>query len=592
MCPKCGKKLKVLKTRRRRVSTLPIGTFIAYEALYHCPKDNVIRRSEYLRSIVPDCSSFGFDIFVRIGKALFLESRSEAEIIRDMASRNIQISASEIAYLGKKFIAYLATAHSESQLELRRHMCKNGGYILHLDGTCDGNSPHLITGIDEISDIILHNIKIPTEKADHLIPFLEHVKQSYGIPLALVHDMGIGILTAIKGVFPGIADFICHYHFLRDIGKDLFEKEYRKLKSRLAQLRVRKLLQVKARVLLETKKISDNANIIENLSKSIEYGKIKTDHLHQFPWIVTYVLIRWALDTRFDLKGYGFPFDRHHFAFYQRLKVVHSALKKIMNIHISSSWKDNKPFFRIKRFLEEIIEDRTLKRVANQMEEKTQVFDKLRKAMRIAELSGSKGLNDDGEVEDIKTIEERVRGFRAWMVDEAGLSMKKEYAKMIEQIDRYWEKLFADPITVRTSNGLLSIQPQRTNNLLERFFRDFRRGFRRRTGMKSINKILKAILADTPLVKNLKNEKYLKIILRGKRTLEERFAEINTKIIRQRLKAEKADSEKLSPTLRKIVYRKDLPREITKLFVTHAVQPTSCSQLKLMNGLVKNQPQQ
>jgi len=32
---------------------------------------------------------------------------------------------------------------------------------------------------------------------------------------------------------------------------------------------------------------------------------------------------------------------------------------------------------------------------------------------------------------------------------------------MIKQIDKYWDKLFADPITVKTLNGQVAIQPQR-----------------------------------------------------------------------------------------------------------------------------------
>jgi hypothetical protein len=43
----------------------------------------------------------------------------------------------------------------------------------------------------------------------------------------------------------------------------------------------------------------------------------------------------------------------------------------------------------------------------------------------------------------------------------------KDYHKMIGQIDKYWDKLFADPITVNTSSGQLNIQPQRTNNILD-----------------------------------------------------------------------------------------------------------------------------
>jgi hypothetical protein len=42
--------------------------------------------------------------------------------------------------------------------------------------------------------------------------------------------------------------------------------------------------------------------------------------------------------------------------------------------------------------------------------------------------------------------------------------------KRTQQLDKYKDKLFADPITVPTPNGTRLIQPQRTNNLMERFF--------------------------------------------------------------------------------------------------------------------------
>ena len=59
------------------------------------------------------------------------------------------------------------------------------------------------------------------------------------------------------------------------------------------------------------------------------------------------------------------------------------------------------------------------------------------------------------------------------------IASEKDYAKMIEQIDKYWDKLFADPITVCTSTGRLDIQPQRANNIIERIFRDLKRGSRK-----------------------------------------------------------------------------------------------------------------
>jgi hypothetical protein len=93
-------------------------------------------------------------------------------------------------------------------------MRAEGGYILHLDGTCEGGGPMLMSSADSISQFVLGSIKVPSEKADQIIPFLKGVKARYGLPLAAVHDMGVGIMAAVKEVFPGVPDFICHFHFL------------------------------------------------------------------------------------------------------------------------------------------------------------------------------------------------------------------------------------------------------------------------------------------------------------------------------------------------------------------------------------------
>ena len=101
----------------------------------------------------------------------------------------------------------------------------NGGYVLHLDGTCEGGSPHLISAIDGITEIVLENVKVPSENAADLIPFLEKIKKAYGMPVAVVSDMAKAILAAVKKVFKKVPHLLCHYHFLRDLGKDLFGEE-------------------------------------------------------------------------------------------------------------------------------------------------------------------------------------------------------------------------------------------------------------------------------------------------------------------------------------------------------------------------------
>jgi hypothetical protein len=88
-------------------------------------------------------------------------------------------------------------------------------------------------------------------------------------------------------------------------------------------------------------------------------------------------------------------------------------------------------------------------------EDKAKVFDKLRSAMRIALPDGKDGINDNGENADIKSIEEKVTDFRKWLIGDD--QRKTTYAKMLKQLDKYWQKLFADPLPVATPEGVVYI---------------------------------------------------------------------------------------------------------------------------------------
>jgi len=182
------------------------------------------------------------------------------------------------------------------------------------------------------------------------------------------------------------------------------------------------------------------------------------------------------------------------------------------------------------------MEDKVLWKTVDKIEPKIEIFDKLRDAMRIAPTCGKRGLNHDGMESKIGSIEQRVKKFRLWLTSRKEYSMNQDYWKMIEQIDKYWEKLFADPITIDGPNGKIQIQPQRTNNIMEQYFRDFKRGNRRKTGNNSSSLMLQNMLAQTPLVKNLQNPEYMKILLDGKTSIEELFAEIEITRLRQELK--------------------------------------------------------
>jgi len=94
---------------------------------------------------------------------------------------------------------------------------------------------------------------------------------------------------------------------------------------------------------------------------------------------------------------------------------------------------------------------------------------------------------------------------------------------------------------------------------MERFFREANRCARKRTGGKTLGHVLTTMLADTPLVKNLENKKYEKIILGDCDTLAERFAEIEAKEVREKLKQATQREDKLHPTVKRLIKMPKFP---------------------------------
>ena len=565
-CPDCRAPLQVYKTQCRTVQTLPLGCFSAHETLLHCERcpNDTLYGAESLSQLVPAGCTFGYDVLVFVGRALFLRQRRAEEIIEELQAHQVRLSPSEVGYLGKKFVVYLALAHRQSAPRLQQAMRAQGGYILHLDGTGEGGGPMLMSSLDSLSEIVLGNVKVPSEKTEQIVPFLEEIKRRFGVPVAAVHDMGHGILAAVRRVFPGVPDFVCHFHFLRDAGKDLLEADYDTIRQRLRQHGLTEKLLYYARRFKAA--IDEQPGLVERFCQDVQGHCLPSQKLEVFPLLCAYALIQWALEGKADGEGYGFPFDRPHVQFAKRLRALGQGLEQIKDVHLRGQWADNKPLFKLSCELKSICADDGLQRMLTAIDLKIEVFDRLRGAMRIAEAGGAAGLNSGSRPMAIGPIQKAVEHFHQEMTSRADYPSTPHWQALIRQIDKYKDKLFADPITVKTPGGSRRLQPQRTNNLMERFFRDFRRAARRRSGHNSISRLLQSMIADTPLVRNLENPGYLKTLLNGQATLEERFAQIDAETVRKELRTVQGSLEKVPPKIRQLIALPAFPEAICGLF--------------------------
>ena len=262
------------------------------------------------------------------------------------------------------------------------------------------------------------------------------MKKTFGIPVALVHDMGRGILKAVAEVFPKVPDFICHFHFLRDVGKDLLGDEYDLVRKRLSKHQISSKLRYRAKQLKQA--IDQSPEWIDLLEAGIEENPLATASLASLADLNIYTLILWTLEGKSEGHGYGFPFDRPHLTFAKRIHQLHTHIALLIKSQRHRQSQDNKPYIKIHNDLQKIIKDKVLWNAVEELEKRVLIFEKLRKAMRIAHPSGRYGLNDEGCKIDIRTIEYRVKKFRTWLTSRKDYSQNHDAKKMIAQIDNYW----------------------------------------------------------------------------------------------------------------------------------------------------------
>ena len=542
----------MLKTKTKRVATLAIGEFRAREFWYSCHRCRFKVGSEELQRLVAKGCRVGYDVLVRVGHAFFLESRDNRQIVDELRQKNVSASRSEVSYLARKFIVYLVLLHKTMRKETKAFLSVHGGYILHLDGTSEGESPHLISVLDGITEIVLDNVKLPSENADDLIPFLKGIKAAYGDPVSVVTDMGKGFLAALREVFPNVLLFACHFHFLKNVGSELFGQENDTIRKRLNSHGIQGTLRRRVRTL--NSRIAKAPGVADTFLAGIEgEDLVKLRALDGFAQVLLRALLMWVLEGKNQGHGRGFPFDQPLLVFCQRLSTAYTLLGQFSQSGLFKSETEKKLCSTILGDLLPVTKDLTLKTAVATMIEKVEVFNRLRVAMRITLAENKRGLNDEGELCSMKTIEKEVGKFRRWVSADRNRMKDNAYRKMIGLLDKYWDMLFCDPIVVHTETGKIIIQPQRTNNIMEQFFRNIMRTYRKKNGFQAMEKILKSMPENSPLVMNLRNKDFMGILLAGKSDLAQRFADIDAQIVHQEMNRPTEQGTTSSGRLKKIV---------------------------------------
>ena len=73
------------------------------------------------------------------------------------------------------------------------------------------------------------------------------------------------------------------------------------------------------------------------------------------------------------------------------------------------------------------------------------------------------------------------------------------------------------------------------------------------------------MLAETPLVKNLQNLDYMKILLKEKASLAEVFAEIEIETLREEFRKAQSSPERIPLKLKRLIAMPDYPQKLMKM---------------------------
>jgi len=521
-CPHCGNPLRLRRTHQRNILSATYGPFVAIEQQGYCPTHLKLpaAHSRQLARLVAPGAEYAYDVLAHVGLERFLRCRQYEEIRTQFSSQHgLDVPVSTVAYLARKFVAYFQAVHQQSISRLRADMESRGGFILHVDGTCEEASGVLLVCMDSLSGQVLESRKISSENYREIRDLLREVRRDWGLPLAIVHDLRRCLITATAGVFPQVPQFVCHYHLAADVGRDILSPHEDRLRSLFRRTRVRPKLRALIRSLQKSAVCPESGQHRVNAVLGwCSSKKPRPGWETETAPGVAHALASWILAYSQDGEGYGFPFASPHLNLYQRILQVQQMLRQAC-----PTWpeRDRHPWrtlHRLQQILQAVVAGDAagaIREVVGQMQRDQKIFDHFRTALRICPRGGKERRNDPGAPNALsaRCHQAVLKKLRTALQHKARAekSSQRACAIVVRHLDKYWPYLFGHAL--KSSRRLIVVP--RTNNREEGLFRMVKRQCRRLHGRGHLARDLTAMLPGTPLVLNLTQSRYCQTVYGG-----------------------------------------------------------------------------
>ena len=520
VCQDCSGQLRRVRTSAHR----PVGLMLGrpHVRLIHqqCARCGQADSLEVYYQQVPPRGNYAYDLIVEVGLARFRDHRQDGEIQSGLHARwGLLLPASSIGLLADSFLDGLAAVHQAGLPALRRQLDQDGGYAMHVDGTCEAETDVLFTALAEPRGWMLEAAQMTSENTAEISKLMRRCVARFGSPLAVVRDLSSNIAKAKREAIPDARDLICHYHFLENVGNKLCQKPHAELTTALRRLKVCPALRWIRKDLVRWSRKGERLStpqIEQLLSHPDEIADLDAVALRRF---VAYLGLRWLDDYKADLHGEYFPFDLPQLAFYRRGLQLGEMLSELV-ASPEFPQRELSTLNTIAGHLRSLRDDGEVVAAAARLEKAAAMFEELRKVLRLSSRPGQGLLRQRGPSEGPKVAEKMQKRLDDWRDRlrqrhdrERDEQKRADQSTVLKYLEKYEQQLVGHVIELEGDRKPLVVR--RTNNPAEHRFGSMKQGVRRKIGLKKLTRQIQAMRPEAFLVWNLSNREYLNLVLDG-----------------------------------------------------------------------------
>jgi hypothetical protein len=229
-CWRCGGRLWVAYHSRRRLTTLDevvqLTLVVRRCRTPACARYRRPYRPEEESALALPHGEFGLDVIALVGQQRYREHRSVPEIHQALVARGVVVAERTVGHLIERYEELVALRLTDAR-RLRDRLTREGGVVLALDGLQPDVGHEVLWVIRDCvtGEPLLARSLLSATEAD-LAALLREVQEALPVPiLGVVSDGQQSIRRAVAAALPGISHQLCHFHYLREAARPIYEAD-------------------------------------------------------------------------------------------------------------------------------------------------------------------------------------------------------------------------------------------------------------------------------------------------------------------------------------------------------------------------------